>query len=66
MRPCRKDLPYLLFLQGGPGIEAGRPTETGGWISAATEKFRVILLVRPYVYACRTKLVLAMGGVKLS
>jgi hypothetical protein len=48
VRHWRKDLPYLLFLQGGPGIEAGRPTETGGWISAATEKFRVILLVGPY------------------
>lgn len=40
----RKDMPYLLFLQGGPGFEAARPTEVGGWISAATESFRVLLL----------------------
>ena len=40
----RKDMPYLLFLQGGPGFEAARPTEIGGWLGAATESFRVLLL----------------------
>ena len=40
----RKDLPYLLFLQGGPGFEAARPAEIGGWLGAATESFRVLLL----------------------
>ncbi|KZV37407.1 Proline iminopeptidase [Dorcoceras hygrometricum] len=28
-------LPYLLYLQGGPGFECQRPTEAGGWISKA-------------------------------
>jgi pimeloyl-ACP methyl ester carboxylesterase len=40
----RADLPYLLFLQGGPGFEAARLTETGGWVAAATDQFRVLLL----------------------
>ena len=40
----RADLPYLLYLQGGPGFEAGRPVESGGWIAHATETHRVILL----------------------
>ena len=28
----KQKLPALLFLQGGPGFEAARPTETGGWL----------------------------------
>ncbi|KAJ0111608.1 hypothetical protein Patl1_00511 [Pistacia atlantica] len=34
-------LPYLLFLQGGPGFECPRPTESSGWIQKACEEFRV-------------------------
>ncbi|XP_077251385.1 alpha/beta-Hydrolases superfamily protein [Tasmannia lanceolata] len=37
-------LPYLLFLQGGPGFESPRPTESSGWIKKACEEYRVILL----------------------
>ncbi|KAL3517218.1 hypothetical protein ACH5RR_024120 [Cinchona calisaya] len=37
-------LPYLLYLQGGPGFESPRPTEASGWISKACEEYRVILL----------------------
>ncbi|GKV49450.1 hypothetical protein SLEP1_g56201 [Rubroshorea leprosula] len=37
-------LPYLLFLQGGPGFESPRPTEGSGWILKACEEFRVILM----------------------
>ncbi|KAL0724582.1 hypothetical protein Bca4012_039181 [Brassica carinata] len=37
-------LPYLLYLQGGPGFEGPRPSESGGWIQRACEEFRVILL----------------------
>ncbi|KAL5984767.1 hypothetical protein ACLOJK_041389 [Asimina triloba] len=33
-------LPYLLFLQGGPGFESPRPTESSGWIKRACEEFR--------------------------
>ncbi|KAL2653123.1 hypothetical protein R1flu_021251 [Riccia fluitans] len=36
--------PYLLYLQGGPGFECGRPAEAGGWIKKACEEYRVILL----------------------
>ena len=38
-------LPYLVFLQGGPGHEAGRPTQTNPpWLARATEDFQVVLL----------------------
>ncbi len=36
--------PWLVFLQGGPGFEATRPSGTFGWISHATKYFRVLLL----------------------
>ncbi|MCR6556090.1 alpha/beta hydrolase, partial [Aeromonas sp. CPF2-S1] len=46
---CRKDkldddLPWLLYLQGGPGFGAPRPTADGGWIKRALQEFRVLLL----------------------
>ncbi|XP_057979739.1 uncharacterized protein LOC131165736 [Malania oleifera] len=37
-------LPYLLYLQGGPGFECPRPTESSGWINKACEEYRVVLL----------------------
>ena len=37
-------LPYLLYLQGGPGFESPRPLDSGGWLEKACESFRVILL----------------------
>ncbi|KAF6157580.1 hypothetical protein GIB67_037153 [Kingdonia uniflora] len=40
----QENLPYLLFLQGGPGFESPRPTEASGWIKKACEEYRVILL----------------------
>ncbi|KAK9810112.1 hypothetical protein WJX72_005044 [[Myrmecia] bisecta] len=40
----KAQLPFLLFLQGGPGFEAPRPTEASGWIKSATNHFRVILM----------------------
>ncbi|KAJ9563378.1 hypothetical protein OSB04_008538 [Centaurea solstitialis] len=33
-------LPYLLYLQGGPGFESPRPTEASGWLSKACEEHR--------------------------
>jgi pimeloyl-ACP methyl ester carboxylesterase len=37
--------PYLLFLQGGPGFEATRPTSPpSGWIKRALADYRVLLL----------------------
>ncbi|KMT20403.1 hypothetical protein BVRB_1g003990 [Beta vulgaris subsp. vulgaris] len=37
-------LPYLLYLQGGPGFESPRPTESNGWIGKASEGYCVVLL----------------------
>ena len=37
--------PYLLFLQGGPGFEAARPTSPPtGWMRRALHDYRVLLL----------------------
>ena len=41
------DRPPLLYLQGGPGHEAGRPTRSpssSGWLDRALRDFRVLLL----------------------
>ncbi|CAI0470220.1 unnamed protein product [Linum tenue] len=37
-------LPYLLYLQGGPGFECPRPSESSGWLQKACEEFRVVLM----------------------
>ena len=37
-------LPYLLYLEGGPGFESPRPTEISGRIGKLCEEYRVILL----------------------
>ncbi|GAB3483979.1 alpha/beta fold hydrolase [Nocardiopsis coralliicola] len=45
--PGGEDRPYLLFLQGGPGQEAPRPTGSPagpGWLSRALADYRVLLL----------------------
>lgn len=39
-----KQLPYLVFFQGGPGFAAIRPAANGGWIKRALREFRVLLL----------------------
>ena len=43
--PDGTDRPYLLFLQGGPGFEATRPTSPpSGWMRRALADYRVLLL----------------------
>jgi pimeloyl-ACP methyl ester carboxylesterase len=43
--PGGEDRPYLLFLQGGPGTEATRPTSPpSGWMKRALQEYRVLLL----------------------
>ena len=43
--PTALDRPYLLFLQGGPGFEAARPTSPPtGWMKRALADYRVLLL----------------------
>lgn len=38
------DLPWLLWLQGGPGGKAERPVATSGWLRRALQDYRVLLL----------------------
>jgi len=38
------DLPWLLFLQGGPGFGANRPNGREGWLDRALNDYRVLLL----------------------
>src|SRR5438445_2196095 len=43
--PGGESRPYLVFLQGGPGFEATRPTSPpSGWIKRAIQDYRVLLL----------------------
>lgn len=43
--PGGEDRPYLVFLQGGPGFEATRPTSPPtGWMKRALKDYRVLLL----------------------
>ena len=43
--PDGTDRPYLLYLQGGPGFEAVRPTSPpSGWMKRALADYRVLLL----------------------
>ncbi|MFE0020301.1 alpha/beta fold hydrolase [Amycolatopsis sp. NPDC059021] len=39
-----EELPWLLFLQGGPGGKSPRPVRTDGWIEHALRTHRVLLL----------------------
>jgi pimeloyl-ACP methyl ester carboxylesterase len=41
----RDDLPWLLYLQGGPGRQSPRPVSRNtGWLNRAVREFRVLLL----------------------
>src|SRR5688500_7090935 len=45
--PDGRDRPFLVFLQGGPGFEAPRPTRqpsNPGWLDRALREFRVLML----------------------
>ncbi|MGR6859344.1 alpha/beta fold hydrolase [Aliivibrio salmonicida] len=39
-----RDLPYLVYFQGGPGFPAMRPCSNSGWLKRALDQYRVILL----------------------
>jgi pimeloyl-ACP methyl ester carboxylesterase len=39
-----EDLPWLLFLQGGPGGKSPRPTARDGWLAEAVKDYRVLLM----------------------
>jgi pimeloyl-ACP methyl ester carboxylesterase len=40
----KSDLPWLVFFQGGPGMEAPRPEDKSGWLKRALQEYRVFLL----------------------
>lgn len=43
--PGASDRPYLVFLQGGPGFEASRPTSPpSGWMKRALQDYRILLI----------------------
>jgi pimeloyl-ACP methyl ester carboxylesterase len=45
--PDGRDRPFLVFLQGGPGMEASRPTahpSAPSWLERALKDFRVLML----------------------
>jgi pimeloyl-ACP methyl ester carboxylesterase len=45
--PDGRDRPFLVYLQGGPGFEAPRPTRhpsSPGWLDRALGEFRVLML----------------------
>jgi pimeloyl-ACP methyl ester carboxylesterase len=45
--PDGRDRPFLLYLEGGPGSEAPRPSRhptSPGWLDRALQEFRVVLL----------------------
>jgi pimeloyl-ACP methyl ester carboxylesterase len=37
-------LPWLVFLQGGPGFASPRPLDNSGWLKRALQDYRVLLL----------------------
>ena len=39
-----KNLPWLVFFQGGPGSAAPRPETNSGWLKRALQDYRVLLL----------------------
>jgi pimeloyl-ACP methyl ester carboxylesterase len=41
---CRAQLPWLAFLQGGPGFASPRPMANSGWLKRALQDYRVLLL----------------------
>jgi pimeloyl-ACP methyl ester carboxylesterase len=40
----KEELPWLVFLQGGPGGRAGRPVGRADWLDRALRSYRVVLL----------------------
>lgn len=45
-RPAQEtgSLPWLLFLQGGPGGKGSRPARLSGWMQEAAKDFRILML----------------------
>ena len=40
----QSDAPFIVYLQDGPGFESRPPLTCSGWIKAALQKYRVLLL----------------------
>ena len=41
---AKQDLPWLLYLQGGPGFSGITPRGMNGWLKSALKEFRVLIL----------------------
>jgi len=44
VRLAGSDLPWAIYLQGGPGFESPRPRSNSGWLKRLTSEYRVLLL----------------------
>jgi pimeloyl-ACP methyl ester carboxylesterase len=44
LKHVSEDLPYLLFLQGGPGFPCDYPIEFSTWVPPMLEKYRILFL----------------------
>lgn len=40
----KDEMPFLVYLQGGPGFQSPRPESNGGWMKRALKEYRVLLL----------------------
>ncbi|MBX9689378.1 MAG: alpha/beta hydrolase [Candidatus Obscuribacterales bacterium] len=41
---AEKQMPWMLFLNGGPGFACSRPESRSGWLARALQEYRVLLL----------------------
>ena len=44
LKPESADMPFLVFLQGGPGFRGPLPISKSGWLKRALTEFRVLIL----------------------
>ena len=56
----RERLPWLLFLQGGPGMLPPRPVGRDSWLDRALDDYRVLLLDR----ACTARTPRTIAGTR--
>ncbi|MFN8446982.1 MAG: alpha/beta fold hydrolase [Caldilineaceae bacterium] len=40
----KRDLPYMVYFQGGPGSGSPRPNDNSGWIKRVLQEYRLLLL----------------------
>ena len=50
-----EDLPWLVYLQGGPGFGSPRPFDSGGWMKAAPRRHLWLSAARPASWPSRVR-----------